>query len=320
MVQWLGPLSALMSSVTWAVGSTFFARMARDSSAFAVNFTRAIFGVPLFVMGAFVVFGFQGGLLAFARVEWSHFAWLALSTVCSYGLADAMFYWSARSLGVPGALAIASAHPLLTTLATALIGDEGFVWMQGLAAAITVGGVVAVILSGRSGAVDKRGGGAYSSVDPHSNHMLGRTSVGLALAVATAVLWALNSVIVAKVGASGLDAFVLNALRISISIGVTAVMSAAFMGRAKPLLLPIATIKKFWWLFVVEGFCGSMFFAYGLAHSPLVVGATLTALSPVLAVLAALVLRTEKISALKTAGVVLCVFGVWLLVSASRPG
>ena len=55
--EWLGPLCAFGSSVTWTVGSEGYSRIARRHNAFAVNFARACFALPLFVIAAFAMSG-----------------------------------------------------------------------------------------------------------------------------------------------------------------------------------------------------------------------------------------------------------------------
>src|SRR4051812_25537796 len=110
----LGPLCAFGSSVTWAVGSAGYSRLSRGHSPFAVNFTRGLVALPLFLAGFILSVGsWQGALDAVALLSPTAIAWFALSIFASYGLGDVLFMWSTRSLGVPAALAIGSTFPLL---------------------------------------------------------------------------------------------------------------------------------------------------------------------------------------------------------------
>ncbi len=58
---------------------------------------------------------------------------------------------------------------------------------------------------------------------------------------------------------------------------------------------------------------GAYLFMYGLSHSPLILGATLTSLAPVLSVPVSLALRLEKFSFFRSFGVVLVVVGLAFL-------
>jgi drug/metabolite transporter (DMT)-like permease len=82
-------------------------------------------------------------------------------------------------------------------------------------------------------------------------------------------------------------------------------------------LIPATVMKHSAWFFVAEAFFGSIFFLYGLSHSSLVLGSTLSSLAPVIAVPIAWLWGLEKLSLYRTLGVVATVFGLWLLVSGA---
>ncbi|HEX5661537.1 MAG TPA: EamA family transporter, partial [Polyangiales bacterium] len=62
---------------------------------------------------------------------------------------------------------------------------------------------------------------------------------------------------------------------------------------------------------------GSMCFVYGIAHTDLALGATLSSLSPLVALPVAAVMRTERVTVGKAAAVCLTLAGVILLVSSA---
>ena len=72
-VTWLGPLCALVSSLTWAYGSAVYTREAGRVGATEVNLTRAVLVLPLFALigagGAMALLGLiagrSGGVLLF---------------------------------------------------------------------------------------------------------------------------------------------------------------------------------------------------------------------------------------------------------------
>lgn len=296
----LGPFCAFCSSLTWAVGSAGYSRLAGQYNPFSVNFGRALVALPLFVIAVFVAAGgFGEGLADFAALRGSHLAWFTLSMVASYGLGDVFFLWATHSLGVPGALAIASSYPLLTAVVGYLFQGEQLSALQLAGLLITVGGIVTVILNGPR---------------PGGENAAGRSvSRGVAFAAITSVFWAINSFAVSR-GAQELSAPVGNVVRMIVAMALSAGF-ARVLQPGKTLLLPTFEFRRNAWLFAVEAFGGSYFFVYGLANSPLAIGSTLSSLAPVISVPVALALGLEKFSFARTAGVCSAVVGIWLLVS-----
>ncbi|NDD93414.1 hypothetical protein EBZ37_15205, partial [bacterium] len=54
ILAFAGPVAAFLSSVTWAVGSSGYAKLSQRYTPFAVNFNRAIVGITLFGLAAVV--------------------------------------------------------------------------------------------------------------------------------------------------------------------------------------------------------------------------------------------------------------------------
>jgi uncharacterized membrane protein len=303
--DWLGPLCSFLSSVTWTIGSANYSRLSREYSVFAINFSRAFFALPLFAVAVFVTHGgWVGGVSALASIRSSHVGWLTLSMVASYGLGDALFLWSTRSLGVPGALAIASAYPIWTALAGLIFKNSAITISQGSGMLLTLAGVVLVILNAPSkiaGTVD------------HAR-LLNRW-VGVLLAVITSVLWALNNYAISR-GGVDLSAPVGNVVRMVLAMSISFGFGRLFAPKTS-FVLPPRVFMGMAWLFVLEAFGGSYFFFYGLVHSPLIIAATLSSLAPVLGVPVAWLLGLEKISWARTLGVGLVVTGLWILMGIS---
>lgn len=299
-MNWLGPFCAFLSSCTWAIGSAGYSRMAGSHSAFAVNFSRAIIALPMFVIAIFVAGrGFDGGWVSLSALNSSHIAWFGLSMFASYGFGDVLFLWSTRKIGVPAALAIASAYPLWTAASGAAFRGEVLSFAQVAGLVMTVSGVGVVILSGaRSGPSRDAGRAALAK--------------GVTLAILTSFLWATNSFAVAHAG-KGLESAVGNMVRMIWALLISGGLGLIF-SRDKRLLLPMPEIKKWSWLFALEAFGGSYLFMYGLSNSPLAIGSTLASLAPVLSVPVAVAFKLERFSWVKTAGVLMVVLGIWLLV------
>jgi drug/metabolite transporter (DMT)-like permease len=307
-VSGLGPICALLSSVTWAIGTGAYSRLAAVTSPFTVNFTRAAFALPLFVAVVFVsAGGWAGGVAALQAARGEHYAWFLLSMLASYGIGDSLFMWSAQSLGVPGALAIASCYPLWTALAGFFVDGQALSSYQIAGLFITLGGVVGVILSQPGPPRGKVPLSSTQAAAPRPN----RTR-GVLLATVTSALWACNNFALSH-GGRDLPVAVSNSIRMAMAVVMTFAFGRWLMPKA-PVFMPGRELRRWGWVFAVEAFGGSYFFMYGLANSTLAVGSTLTSLAPILAVPIAVSLRIERFSYRRTLGIAVVLFGLYLLV------
>jgi drug/metabolite transporter (DMT)-like permease len=307
----LGPICAFLSAAIWALASVTYSRLTHSFTAFSVNFSRALIALPIFVGAVWIeAGGFSQGTQAFSLVTVSHLTWFFLSMVASYGLGDSLFFYSTRSLGVPGALAIASTYPLWTTIAGIYDGQESINAWQFGGLLVTLLGVVVVILHGPKGPSEVSGGARPPGEEKPSKLEL--RAVGVVLAISTSLLWALNNLAVAK-GGQGLTSMVGNCIRMAYALGISSAMGKILVPRSS-VVLPRTELKRYFPLFALESFGGSFCFMYGLTHSPLVLGSTLTSLAPVIAVPFAWALGMEKLSIFRTLGVAAVVLGLVVLV------
>lgn len=299
-----GPICAFGASVTWAVGSAVYSKLTEKYSAFAVNFSRALVALPLFVAAVFISAAymegsFSEGLTRFQSITMSHLGWFTLSMIASYGLGDALFLWSTRSLGIPGALAIASSYPLWTVVAGYFFSHEVISVVQCFGLSLSVIGIILVILSGR-----KKGQPLLKSA----------SFAGVLFAFGTSFAWAINSFAVSQ-GGKGIDSTVGNALRMFLALGLCGGLAKVASPLKTRIALPFSELKRFYFVFVLESFLGSFLFLYGLSHSPLALGATLSSLAPVISVMVTLATGLEKFSIMRTSGVLLTFVGVALILT-----
>src|SRR4029079_10772957 len=96
----LGAAAAFGSSAAWAYASARYALAAREVSPVRVNLVRMLAAWPVFI-----AIGLGQGTLG-RGLSPRPLGWLTLSTLCSYALADNLFFAAARRLGVSSALAI----------------------------------------------------------------------------------------------------------------------------------------------------------------------------------------------------------------------
>src|SRR5439155_21311282 len=209
----LGAAAALGASVTWAFASTRYAQASRDVGSQRVNFARALVVVPIY---AAVLFA-QRGTRAFDGVDGAHAGWMLMSVMCSYALADGLFFAAARRLGISTALSIASSYPLWAALAGALVRGEKFGPPRIAGTLLCVGGVVALV---RLHAGASAGSNGKRRADP----------LGVALAIGTSVLWAGNSFSI-KEASIGLGVWQVNTVRYAMAL----VLLAAQLAIVRPI-------------------------------------------------------------------------------------
>lgn len=293
----LGSFAAFGASMTWAYSTARYARVSRDVGSVRVNFARALVALPVFASGQLLLRGPR----VLDGVTSAQAAWLLLSVISSYALADSVFLTAARRVGVTTALSIASTYPLWAALWGALLAGESLGWQRAAGICLAVGGVVWLVQLASA-----RGDGAKALVQ--------RDRVGLLLALATSILWAANSISV-KRGSDGLDVWQVNTIRYTMAL---ALLTPQVLRKAKGGL---RAAPSGGWLPVLptilaDAVVGSSCYVYGLSHTDLAVGATLSSLAPLLSVPVAVVLGEERWSARRFAAVLLTVTGVIVLVSS----
>jgi drug/metabolite transporter (DMT)-like permease len=291
-----GPLAAFGASVTWAYASAHYARVSREVGSARVNLARAV-TASVFFAGLYALSGDRASL---GRVSAGAVAWLLGSIVASYAFGDSLFFTAARRVGVTTALSIASVYPIWAALFGVLVGGEPFGPLRAFGTLLSVGGIVWLVRLGGGG--DVRDTGAERDLG------------GLVLALVTSLLWAANSVAV-KRGSRGLDLSLANAIRFSVSV----VLLSAQMRLPANAGLPKAPTGGWRVLLpalLADAVLGALLYIYGLAHTDLAVGATLSSLAPLVSVPVALALGEERWSARRFTAVLATVAGVGILVGS----
>ncbi|HEX8950367.1 MAG TPA: DMT family transporter [Polyangia bacterium] len=295
----IGAFAAVASAALWAFASTRYAQASRAVGSARVNLTRATTVLPVFLVATLVTT--RGHLLA--GIDGTRAAWLGLSVLCAYGFADNVFFAAARRVGITTALAIASSYPLWAALAGALWRGERFGLLRAGGTISCVGGVIALIVL------------APRAVEEHAHaHSAKRDArEGILLALLTSVLWAGNTVSV-KMGGTGIAAWHANLIRFLIAWPILAATSALTARPAKDDAVARAAYRGLVPVSLAEACVGSSLFVYGLAHTDLAVGATLSSLAPLMSVPFALFYREERWSPPRFAAVTATVAGVIILI------
>jgi drug/metabolite transporter (DMT)-like permease len=298
----LGALASVASAALWAFASTRYAQASRAVGSARVNLTRATTVLPLFAVATLVTT--HGHVLA--GIDRTRAMWLALSVLCAYGFADNVFFASARRVGITTALAIASSYPLWAALAGVVWRGERFGVVRSSGTLLCVGGIIAlIVLSPR--AVEEH---------EHAHSTRREAREGILLALLTSILWAGNTVSV-KMGGTGIEAWHANLIRFLIAWPILAATSAVTTRPSRDDAVVRAAYRSLVPVSLAEAFVGSSLFVYGLAHTDLAVGATLSSLAPLMSVPFALFYREERWSPTRFAAVTATVAGVIILIVAA---
>jgi drug/metabolite transporter (DMT)-like permease len=302
-------LAAFTASVTWAFASERYAQAARLAGTVRVNLLRALTATLLWLIGL----GFAEGFAALGAVSGQSALLLAASITCSYAVGDGIFFRAAARLGVSSALAIATIYPLWAALYGVLVQGEPFGPTRAVGLLSCLAGVSALLALSRrhaSDALDRRA-----------------AAIGVMLALLASLCWAGNAVFL-KQGAQGVSLYQVNVLRFSFGAllllaqlplqlwlargqrrtpGPVAAAPEMQLGKlARLLALPL----------IVDTGLGSVCFVYGIANTDLALGATLSSLSPLVALPIAALSGTERVTTPRVLAVGVTVLGVVLLVLA----
>lgn len=291
----LGAISSFGASVTWAIGVSVYTLLFRKYGASTINFSRTVVAFLCFLL----TFVFTTDHSIFLNINLERIGWLAVSIICSYAFADYLLLQAVQFIGLPSSLAIGSIYPLWSGLFGVIFLSQNFSTIKWLSLIMIVFGTIIVILSGSRNLENK------------SKHL--NLKNGVLLSIATSILWALNAYSASK-AAEEINVFQINTFRMFIAMILCPLIGRTLYG-TKELFVQFQDFKKYFWVFILEGFGGALFFIYGLANTKLAIAATLSSLAPVISVPVAFLFGIEKPNLLKTIGVFIVVIGIWILVS-----
>jgi drug/metabolite transporter (DMT)-like permease len=290
MSAYLGALAAFTASITWAFASTRYSAVAKTHGAVPVGIARAIMASVLWL----TLLLFTDGIGSLRVIGWQQALALIGSIVCSYALGDRVFFAASAQIGVPSALAIATIYPLWAALFGTFVRHEPLGPRRILGIACCLAGVSAVL---------------WMSRGPERARSLW---LGGVLALLTSLFWAGNAILL-KQSTDGLSVYQANGFRYT--FGVLLLLAQLRPGQAK--VAPLSLLRELRMPLLVDTGIGSMCFVYGISHTDLALGATLSSLSPLVALPVAVWMRTEHVTMGKAAAVCLTLGGVILLVTTA---
>jgi drug/metabolite transporter (DMT)-like permease len=294
----IGVAMALLASLGWAVSSILIKHLAGKIDTLSINTIRLWIGSSM-LLSFIVVSGRSADLF---DIPMHSLGYVLASGILAMAIGDTLYIKSLALLDASIAFPIAQCAFVVTAgLAAILWLDEPYTWIT-LAGAILVLAGIYLIASEENGDAKSRG---FQTI----------SRAGVIVTLGAAFIWT-ASTIALKIGAEGIDAFVVAAIRISIATLVLTVL--ALLRRNKGtlqfrqygvrnlLLVAAAGITTY----VVASV------AYVLAIQMIGAGKTvlLTASSPLFALPFAILFLKERPTRSTIAGVVVSVCGVYLVV------
>ncbi len=291
----LGELAALATALCWMISSLFFEVASKRVGSLVVNMLRLCLAFVFLSVYGLIVRRMPFPIDATAHAWF----WLSLSGLAGFVLGDTCLFKAYTVIGARVSMLIMATAPLLTALIGWLVMGETLTPMTALGMALTVGGIMLVVLER----------------NPHENHFkLSYAPLGLLFAFGGATGQAIGLVL-SKYGMGSYDAVAATQVRQVAGIAGIAVVSLLFktLGRVGPAVQDRRTMQP---LLIASFFGPSVGVSLSLLavqHTSAAIASTLMAIVPILIIPPAIFLFKEKVTFKEALGALVAVAGVVVL-------
>ena len=300
MQQYFGEISGILTAIFWTVTSMAFESAGKRVGSLSVNLIRlfmAFFFIGIYSLVARGVF-FPVDATLF---NWK---WLALSGIIGFTIGDLLLFQAFVEVGARISMLIMALTPPFTALISWIIIGESLSPMNWLGMAVTLTGIVLVILKREE---SKENGETRKRIKP------GYAVRGILLALGGALGQA-TGLVLSKKGMGSYDAFSASQIRVMAGIAGFTILFF-FMKRwnkvwtafnNKPAMKRI-TLGAFF-----GPFLGVSFSLLSVQHTKAGIASTLMAIVPVLIIPPAVLIFKERINWKEILGAIITVVGVAL--------
>jgi drug/metabolite transporter (DMT)-like permease len=287
---------ALLASLGWAGSSIILKLLTTRVDTVSINNLRLWTGTWLLII--FVVL--SGRYTALFDFEVSSLGYVVASGILAMAIGDTIYIRSLAMLDASIAFPIAqSAFVLFSGLAAVMWLDEPYTWLTGIGAVLIIAGIYLIATGGMTRPVGLR-----------------RLSLtGVSVTLIAAACWT-GSAIAVKIGSEGIDAFVVAAIRITVSAIALTLLTA--LRRKKQAI----KLTQYGASTLLLGATAGLL-TYGVAGVAFVyaiqtIGAgksvLLTSIAPLFALPFAVMFLKERPTRWTIAGVVISIIGVYFVV------
>ena len=297
-MQYLGEIAALLTAVCWTVTAMAFESAGKRGGALSLNLIRLVIGlIFLSIYNAIFNDGF------FPTATGYQWFWLALSGLIGFVLGDLFLFRAFIMIGARISMLMMALVPPIAALIGWITLGENLTGIEFLGMGITLSGIVLVMSSKLE--IKK---GAFGRTQK-----MGPLLLGSLLALGGAVGQAAGLVL-SKKGMQDMDAFSATQIRIMVGVVGFAIVITIFkrwkhlFGALKDLkAMKSMTIGSF-----TGPFLGVSLSLLAVQHTDTGIAATLMALTPVMIIPPAILMKKEKVSAIEIIGALISVGGVAL--------
>jgi drug/metabolite transporter (DMT)-like permease len=298
LLDTIGGLAALGTSILWAVGSTFFTFASRELGSVTVNRVRLLLAT---IFLAITHLAINGSLLP-VNVKPETWFWFVLSGIIGLALGDAFLFQAFVWIGPRLSMLLMSLAPVISVIFSWIFLAERLTPLQILGIGITVLGVSTVIF-------DR--GNPNQANGPNRNYLKGLL-FGLGGAVGQAL-----GLITSKVGLNaGVSPLSGNLIRI-FSAAVIMWFIALVLNQAKVTIDSVwnsGRARSFLLVGTLAGpFLGVWLSLVAIQHTPVAIATTLMSLTPIILLPVGKIIFKERIGWRAIVGTVVAVSGVAML-------
>ena len=282
----LGEALSIAGALSWAASTVLLAETLKDIDPLSVNTLKTLFAVLSTLPIALVM----GELQNLPNLSFYGFLFVTLAAIIGFGVGDTLLFKSINLIGVSRSYTIAYTYPLFTIVFAVLFLAEPFLLKYLLGTAVIFIGVVGVSVN--------------------NNAEVNRENYrGLLAALATAILWAIGTILVA-LGLNEMSTILANTVRFPL------------------LFIFLLPISRFWrkklrltrrdWIFLAtSGILGMTLGGIAFLFSVQLIGASratsLSSSSPVLVSLMSSFFLKEKVTWRIIASSIMVVLGIYFL-------
>jgi len=301
-----GEIAAILAAALWAVASVLFARLGRDDvSPLAMNLLKCLIALVLLV----------ATLALFENRIWpTHLSYwntgvLAVSGFIGLTVGDTAFFGSLTRIGSRRALLLRALTPPITAVLAVPVLAEPLTLKMAVGIALTVGGVVWVIMEREP---EVRDDAARRSSEDRSFSR--EELVGLALGIAAALFESVGQVLT-KMGGGDIPALDISIVRLAFGtagLGLVVGLTGRIVEAVEPMTIP----RKAWLIVVATllgTYLGIWFSMAGIRYTYTGVASTLSSTSPIWVLPIAHYFEDDHVSRRAVAGAVIAVVGIAVL-------
>lgn len=300
MGNYFGEIAGLLTAVFWTVTSMAFESAGKKVGSLSVNLIRLVMAFFFIGIYSYIARGFFFPTDA-TMFQWK---WLILSGIIGFTIGDLLLFQAFVEVGARIAMLMMALTPPFTAFISWMILGEILTPMNWLGMAVTLTGIVIVILkrekSEENGEVKNRIKANYSVQ-------------GILLALGGALGQA-TGLVLSKKGMGDYDAFSASQIRV-LAGGIGFIIMFFFMKRWSKVWVAVqnkSAMKRITLGAVFGPFLGVSFSLLAVQHTKAGIAATLMAIVPVLIIPPAILIFKEKVNWKEIIGAIITVAGVGL--------